>query len=662
VGSSTGPAGSTTTGVGGNYHIGGLSPGSYTVMFDNGDYVIQWYNNKTWWQSPDQVTLSTAATVQVDAVLIPAGHISGTVTKVGGGPLAGISVGAYTRNASGAWQWCESVPTAADGTYELDCLAAGSYRVEFSDDSGVYATQFYYERGTPGTPDEVTVIAGVTTSGIDDHLIPPPTISSFAPSSDVQGSTVTLTGTNLWSVYKVTFNGTAASYLAISDTQITATVPSGATSGPISITTPFGTVTSTASFTVDNTPAGNDQMVALPAGVTLTFASVSASGLTTVTTSTIDPGTTPAPFRVLGGSFYQIATSASYSGPVSVALPYDPTGLTLAQQQALAIMHLDNGVWTNVTDYVDTAAHVIVGTVPHLSWFALAVDSTPPTSTCNITKTWYDADVPVVLSATDAGSGVATIQYKLSSARSWASASPNAQGQVSFTVGGEGRFTLLFRAIDAAGNLEAQHSVSFGIDRHRSLTLVDYFGGWSRAPVTLHFIALDLLSGVAATQSSIDNGASWKTGTSRTISTEGQTTVLYRSLDNAGNLESAHRVVVKIDATSPVICITSPTAGATYLLGQVVKASWSASDAFSGLAWIHATAANGTAIATSQVTRVDPKTGKPVGLFFTVIASDAAGNTTTKTVTYFVTHKPRAGFLAPIDANGAGLFELRAPP
>ena len=61
---------------------------------------------------------------------------------------------------------------------------------------------------------------------------------------------MTLTGTNLIGTSKVTFNGLAASFSVTSATQITATVPTGATSGPITVTTPGGTATSAASFTV----------------------------------------------------------------------------------------------------------------------------------------------------------------------------------------------------------------------------------------------------------------------------------------------------------------------------------------------------------------------------------------------------------------------------
>jgi|GEM_PF-790024 len=80
---------------------------------------------------------------------------------------------------------------------------------------------------------------------------PTPTISSLNPSSGPVGTTVVITGTNLTGASSVKFNGTAAtSFTVNSATQITATVPAGATTGPVSVTTSVGTGSSPGNFTV----------------------------------------------------------------------------------------------------------------------------------------------------------------------------------------------------------------------------------------------------------------------------------------------------------------------------------------------------------------------------------------------------------------------------
>ena len=77
-----------------------------------------------------------------------------------------------------------------------------------------------------------------------------PMISSFSPASGPVGAGVTISGSHFTGATAVAFNGAAASFAVNSDTQITATVPSGATTGPISITTPAGTTTSSKSFKI----------------------------------------------------------------------------------------------------------------------------------------------------------------------------------------------------------------------------------------------------------------------------------------------------------------------------------------------------------------------------------------------------------------------------
>ena len=84
-----------------------------------------------------------------------------------------------------------------------------------------------------------------------------PTVTIFSPASACSGSgaSVVITGTNFTGATAVNFNGlSATSYSINSSIQITATLPAGATTGPISVTTSSGTGTSSSNFTVNPLP------------------------------------------------------------------------------------------------------------------------------------------------------------------------------------------------------------------------------------------------------------------------------------------------------------------------------------------------------------------------------------------------------------------------
>jgi hypothetical protein len=74
-------------------------------------------------------------------------------------------------------------------------------------------------------------------------------------------------------------------------------------------------------------------------------------------------------------------------------------------------------------------------------------------------------------------------------------------------------------------------------------------------------------SGVAATYYKIDGGAQQE-GTTFTVQ-NGQHTIEYWSVDNAGNEESHKTATVTVDTEPPTISITEPTAG-IYLLGNKI--------------------------------------------------------------------------------------------
>jgi lysophospholipase L1-like esterase len=95
-----------------------------------------------------------------------------------------------------------------------------------------------------------------------------PRIDSLSPSSGQVGDFVSLNGVRFGGVTAVSFNGTAASFSYVDAGHVIATVPGGATTGTVSITTASGSDTGP-SFTVTaNTFAFNLDSDTLPSGLT----------------------------------------------------------------------------------------------------------------------------------------------------------------------------------------------------------------------------------------------------------------------------------------------------------------------------------------------------------------------------------------------------------
>ena len=92
-----------------------------------------------------------------------------------------------------------------------------------------------------------------TSEAVATYQIPSadgPTITGFSPSSGGPGTLVTINGTNLGGATVVRFAGTSASFNVVSATQLQASVPAGAVSGPITVVTPNGTASSATDFII----------------------------------------------------------------------------------------------------------------------------------------------------------------------------------------------------------------------------------------------------------------------------------------------------------------------------------------------------------------------------------------------------------------------------
>jgi uncharacterized repeat protein (TIGR03803 family) len=129
----------------------------------------------------------------------------------------------------------------------------------------------------------VTVTTFSSSLKSDRNFLVTPQIASFAPTSGVVGTSVTITGVSLTQTTAVTIGTKPASFAVDSDTQITATVPAGAKTGTtIIVTTAGGTATSKAKFTVvpevtSFTPTSG------PTGTSVTITGNSFTGTTKVT-------------------------------------------------------------------------------------------------------------------------------------------------------------------------------------------------------------------------------------------------------------------------------------------------------------------------------------------------------------------------------------------
>ncbi|MBI3415703.1 MAG: IPT/TIG domain-containing protein [Verrucomicrobia bacterium] len=144
-----------------------------------------------------------------------------------------------------------------------------------------------------------------------------PVITKFAPASGAPGIRVTITGANFTGAQLVTFNGAVADFVLISPTQINATVPFDATTGPVSVDTSAGQAISTAfffvapvitDFTPDNGPPG-------------TFVTVSGANFDNAMAVKFGGVNAPNFAVVASGQLQAVVPAGAASGPISVITP-----------------------------------------------------------------------------------------------------------------------------------------------------------------------------------------------------------------------------------------------------------------------------------------------------------------------------------------------------
>jgi len=186
---------------------------------------------------------------------------------------------------------------------------------------------------------------------------------------------------------------------------------------------------------------------------------VTTAGYLVQTTSTSNQGgALPSDHKLLG-TYYQLTTTASYTGTITITISYDPTQVHSPNQ--LKLWHFDGTTWQDITTAVDSVNHTITGVTTSLSPFAIGEhDITAPTLT-NFQLSPYvvanGASSTISVTAQDDLTGVQGVSYSLTNGSgqvttgnlSFNSSAGNWQGTVSPVTG---VYAVNVTATDVAGN------------------------------------------------------------------------------------------------------------------------------------------------------------------------------------------------------------------
>lgn len=260
------------------------------------------------------------------------------------------------------------------------------------------------------------------------------------------------------------------------------------------------------------------------------------------------------------GTKFEMMYNGNPSATVSDILYAESSDGIGWQKRGLALTALPG-----VEDSVGDPAFLVTGNRSWSVWYGvptgpqswginLAIsDAEPPTTHATATGTpgrdgWYVSDVIVALDAHDNMSGINSTSFSVDSGPETAYSAP-------FIVS-EGMHTVTYRSTDGAANVEANRTLTIGVDRLPPISQLQLQGtpgnsGWYVTSVTLSLSATDDVSGVANLSYSLDGGP-WRDYAAPLVADNGVHIVLFRATDVAGNRESTNAAVIKVDTTAPV--------------------------------------------------------------------------------------------------------------
>jgi len=276
----------------------------------------------------------------------------------------------------------------------------------------------------------------------------------------------------------------------------------------------------------------------------------------------------------------------NYLDVATVKLTATDTGSGVASVE----YQLDGGAWTPYAAPVAVTAEgmhmvhyratdVAGNTSPEgMAHFTVVKrDTTAPTATASVSGTQdangnYVGKAVVTVSATDAGTGVDRVEYRVDGGAWTAYAAP-------VTVTAAGAHTVGYRASDKAGNTSAEGTATFtvvaGADTTAPSVSAQVTGeqdaDWNYVrQATVTVTATDAQSGVDSVEYKVDSGP-WTRYTAPVVVTAlGAHTVLYRATDVAGNVAAEQTGTFRVVAATPApdACPNSDTRD-TVVIGGV---------------------------------------------------------------------------------------------
>lgn len=326
----------------------------------------------------------------------------------------------------------------------------------------------------------------------------------------------------------------------------------------------------------------------------------------------VDPSTVPIGSRIIAR--YSVGSSGNVAASgILKAFVVDPqTGATLAsaeQEMEFPLNEMRIGEFTFNASSLSPQGYLLrlqflsLGTltavsstgftVKDLSAPVVAVISPVAGEICN-------SKVAIEVLASDDASGVEKLEYQLDGGP-WKPLALVSAAQGRYATAWEPgaselpAHTVSFRATDRSGNQSTPVTVAFELqmDSTAPVTTIDIEGPryevdgklYVSSATVFTLAGSDDFSGVANTEYRIDGGA-WTPYSPFRLTTAGESTVYYRSVDNAGNPEQEKSLKVYLDKDAPTTTITAsdPLApGAVNTVSPKTAFTLSATDTGTGI-------------------------------------------------------------------------------